>query len=263
MASIDSSSSQVSESKKSTGWRLWSPWSQKRPVERRPTRSRSRSAARPQNQQSLISIAKVCLLTRRRLRLDPDKKLFFLYEPGKQVSSAVTIKNVSRSFVAFKFQTNAPKSCFMRPPNGILAPNETIITSVVKFVEQPENSQDGKMKQPETSKERKTKDKFKIVSLKVKEGAEYTPELFEENKELIAVEKVLRVVFLDPQRPCKALDKLKRRLAEAEATNQARKKPQDDKAPKPPAAAEGVIDEWKERREKYLAKQQGECVDSG
>ena len=38
--------------------------------------------------------------------------------------------------------------------------------AVVKFVEHPEHP-----------KERKTKDKFKIVSLAVKPGIEYTPEL--------------------------------------------------------------------------------------
>ncbi|KAH9292488.1 hypothetical protein KI387_042323, partial [Taxus chinensis] len=245
MAAVESGSSEISERKTFTGLKLCGlPWWEKRPVDRRPSRTRSGGRPPAKNQQSLIAVAKSCLLTRRRLRLDPAKKLYFLYEPGKQVSSAVRIKNVSRSFVAFKFQTNAPKSCFMRPPNGILAPNESILTSVVKFVEQPENPLEGKMKQPENSKERKTKDKFKIVSLKVKEGVEYTPELFEENKELIAVEKVLRVVFLDPRRPCKALDKLNKRLAEAEANNQARKKPQEDKASKPTAPAEGVIDEW-------------------
>jgi hypothetical protein len=50
-------------------------------------------------------------------------------EPGKQVSSAIKIKNVSRSHVAFKFQTTAPKSCFMRPPSGVLPPNGSIIAT--------------------------------------------------------------------------------------------------------------------------------------
>ncbi|KAH9329231.1 hypothetical protein KI387_001339, partial [Taxus chinensis] len=184
-------------------------------------------------QQSFAAIAKASLLTRRRLRFDPDGKLYFIYEPGKQVSSAVRIKNVSRSYVAFKFQTNAPKSCFMRPPNGILAPKESILATVMKFVEQPEHPH-----------EKKTKDKFKIVSLKVKEGVEYTPELFDEHKELVTVERVLQVVFLDPQRPCQDLEKLQKRLAEAEALNQARKKPHDDNTQKPAAPAEGVLDEW-------------------
>jgi len=29
----------------------------------------------------------------------------------------------------FQFQTNAPKSCFMRPSNGILAPKESILAA--------------------------------------------------------------------------------------------------------------------------------------
>ncbi|GLJ18836.1 hypothetical protein SUGI_0336470 [Cryptomeria japonica] len=203
-------------------------------------------------QRSFATMARASLLTWRSLSLNPDKKLFFLYEPGKQVSSAVRIKNVSRSYVAFKFQTNAPKSCFMRPPNGVLAPKESILASVVKFVEQPDHPDEKKT----------TKDKFKIVSLKVKQGTEYSPELFEEHKDLVFVERVLRVVFLDPERPSQELEKLKKRLAEAEAIKQAQKTPQDDKAAISAAPAEGVIDEWKERRERYLARHQDEVVDS-
>lgn len=202
---------------------------------------------------SLATMAKATFITRRRLRLNPEGKLFFLYEPGKQVSSAVRIKNVSRSYVAFKFQTNAPKSCYMRPPGGILAPKESILASVAKFIEPPEHP----------AEKRSIKDKFKIVSMKVKQGTEYTPELFDEHKEIVALESVLQVVFLDPQRPCKELEKLKKRLDEAEAIKQAQKKPQNNKAPKTAAApAEGVIDEWKERREKYLARQQEDIADS-
>ncbi|CAK9207582.1 unnamed protein product [Sphagnum tenellum] len=201
---------------------------------------------------SMSSIARAFLLSRRRLRLDPDKNLHFLYEPGKQVSSAIKIKNVSRSHVAFKFQTTAPKSCFMRPPSGVLPPNGSIIATVVKFVEKPENSQ-----------EKKNKDKFKIVSLAVKAGVEYTPELFEEQKEVVAVERILRVVFIDPQRASPELERLQKRLAEAEAAEAAHKKPKEDKIPKGTLVVEGlVIDEWKQRRENYLARQQVEGAES-
>lgn len=204
---------------------------------------------------SLATIAKTTLMSRRRLRLNPEGKLFFLYEPGKQVSSAVRIKNVSRSYVAFKFQTNAPKSCYMRPPGGILAPKESILASVAKFIEPPEHP-------AEKTEKRNIKDKFKIVSMKVKQGTEYIPELFEEHKEFVALESVLQVVFLDPQRPCKELEKLKKRLAEADDIKQAQKKPQNNKAAKVAAPTEGVIDEWRDRREKYLARQQEDIADS-
>ncbi|KAK3120995.1 hypothetical protein QOZ80_8BG0644480 [Eleusine coracana subsp. coracana] len=193
------------------------------------------------------------LPTRRRLRLDPATKLYFPYEPGKQVRSAVRIKNISKSHVAFKFQTTAPKSCFMRPPGGILAPGESIIATVFKFVEHPENN--------EKPLEQKCKDKFKIVSLKVKGPMEYVPELFDEHKDQVAVEQILRVVFLDAERSSPQMDKLKRQLAEAEAALEARKKPPEDSGPR--IVGEGlVIDEWKERRERYLARQQIEGVDS-
>ncbi|OIV89452.1 hypothetical protein TanjilG_21667 [Lupinus angustifolius] len=198
---------------------------------------------------SVSSVARSLFPTRRRLKLDPSNKLFFPYEPGKQVRSAIRIKNTSKSHVAFKFQTTAPKSCFMRPPGAVLAPGESIIATVFKFVEQPENNE----------KPDKTGLKFKIMSLKVNGPVDYVPELFEEQKDQVTVEQILRVVFLDPERPSPALEKLKCQLAYADAALEARKKPAEDAGPK--IIGEGlVIDEWKERRERYLAKQQGEVV---
>lgn len=202
---------------------------------------------------SVSSVARSLFPTRRRLRLDPRNKLYFPYEPGKQVQSAIKIKNTSKSHVAFKFQTTAPKSCFMRPPGAILAPGETIIATVFKFVEPPENN--------EKPMEQKRKVKFKIMSLKVKGMMDYVPELFDEQKEQVAVEQILQVVFLDVERPSPALEKLKLRLAEAEAALESRKKPPEEIGTK--IVGEGlVIDEWKERRERYLARQQVEGVDS-
>ncbi|PIA34396.1 hypothetical protein AQUCO_03800185v1 [Aquilegia coerulea] len=206
-----------------------------------------------QTSNSVSSVARSLLPTRRRLRLDPSTKLYFPYEPGKQVRSAIRIKNTSKSHVAFKFQTTAPKSCFMRPPGGILAPGETIIATVFKFVELPENN--------ETQKDQKSNVKFKIMSLKVKGELDYVPELFDEQRDQVAVEQILRVVFLDADRPSSALEKLKRQLAEAESALEARKKPPEDTGPRIVGEAL-VIDEWKERRERYLARQQVEAVDS-
>ncbi|KAJ6836412.1 vesicle-associated protein 4-2-like [Iris pallida] len=202
---------------------------------------------------SVSAVAKSLIPRMRKLRLDPATKLYFPYEPGKQVKSAVRIKNTSKSHVAFKFQTTAPKSCFMRPPGAILSPGESIIATVFKFVEQPENN--------EKPQDQKSKVKFKIMSLKVKGPMEYVPELFDEQKDQVAVEQILRVVFLDIDRASPQLDKLKRQLAEAEAALETRKKPPEDTGPR--ILGEGlVIDEWKERRERYLARQQVEGVDS-
>lgn len=204
---------------------------------------------------SVSSVTRSILPKRRRLRLDPSTKLYFPYEPGKQVRSAIRIKNTSKSHVAFKFQTTAPKSCFMRPPGTILSPGESIIATVFKFVEHPENNEKPLLDQ-------KSKVKFKIMSLKVKGPMEYVPELFDEHKDLVSVEQILKVVFLDVERSASQLEKLKRQLAEAEAALEARKKPAEDSGPR--IVGEGlVIDEWKERRERYLAKQQVEgAVDS-
>ncbi|MBA0602322.1 vesicle-associated protein 4-2 [Gossypium raimondii] len=213
------------------------------------TPSSERSAVTSSN--AFFSMAKSLLPARRRLRLDPSNKLYFPYEPGKQVRSAIDIKNTSKSHVAFKFQTTAPKSCYMRPPEGILGPGESLIATVFKFVEPPENN--------EKPMEKKSRVKFKIMSLKVKGETDYVPELFEEQKDEVTVEQILLVVFLDPERSCPALEKLKRQLAEAEAALESRKKPQEETGPR--IVGEGlVIDEWKERRERYLAKQQVEGV---
>ncbi|XP_022937296.1 vesicle-associated protein 4-1-like [Cucurbita moschata] len=203
---------------------------------------------------TVSSVAKSLLPPRRRLHLDPNNSLFFPYEPGKQVKSAIRMKNTSRSHVAFKFQTTAPKSCYMRPPGGILAPEEIFIATVFRFVEHPENN--------EKPKDHKSKIKFKIMSLKVKGGTEYAPELFDEQKDRVIVERILRVIFVDPERPSAALERLKRQLAEAEAALEARKKPPAESGPQVVGGEGLVIDEWKERREKYLARQQVGAVDS-
>lgn len=161
------------------------------------------------------------------------------------------MKNTSKSHAAFKFQTTAPKSCYMRPPGGILAPGESIIAIVFKFIEVPENNA--------KRLDLRNKVKFKIMSLKVKAPMDYVPELFDEQRDQVTVERILRVVFLDVERSSAALEKLKLRLDEAEAAVETRKKPPVETGPQ--VVGEGlVIDEWKERREKYLARQQVEEV---
>jgi hypothetical protein len=127
-----------------------------------------------------------------------------------------------------------------------------IDTAVVKFLEPPERER-------ERSQEKKTKDKFKIVSLTVQPGVEFTPELFEDQKELVTVERILQVCFIDPQKASpEELNRLQKRLAEAEAAEAARKKPAPESIPKGTMVVDGlVIDEWKQRRESYLAQQQG------
>ncbi|KAG4152250.1 hypothetical protein ERO13_D04G111266v2 [Gossypium hirsutum] len=57
----------------------------------------------------------------------------------------------------------------MRPPGAILVPDESIIATVFKFVEPPENN--------EKQMDQKSRVKFKIMSLKVKGPMDYIPEL--------------------------------------------------------------------------------------
>ncbi|XP_031094234.1 vesicle-associated protein 4-2-like [Ipomoea triloba] len=209
----------------------------------------------PPGPRKVSTVVRSFLPTPRRLKLDPAKRLYFPYEPGKQVRSAIKIKNTSKSLVAFKFQTTSPKSCFMRPPGAVLAPGKSIIATVFKFVEPPENNE------KPNQRLQSSKVKFKIMSLKVKGDMEYKPELFEEQSDQIAKEQILQVVFLDAGRPTAALEKLKRQLAEADAAAEASKKPAKDADPQ--FIGEGlVVDEWKERRERYLAQQNAGSVES-
>ncbi|CAN6972309.1 unnamed protein product [Brassica rapa subsp. trilocularis] len=121
---------------------------------------------------SMSSVTRSLLPTKRRLKLDPSSKLYFPYEPGKQVRSAIKIKNTSKSHVS--------------------------------------------------------------------------------------EEQVMRVVFLDPENPNPVMEKLKSQLAEADAADEARKKAPEVISSGPKPIGEGlVIDEWKQRRERYLAQQQG------
>ena len=60
------------------------------------------STPRTNSSSSVSSVARSLIPARRRLKLDPSNKLYFPYEPGKQVRSAIKIKNSSKSHVAFK-----------------------------------------------------------------------------------------------------------------------------------------------------------------
>ncbi|CAH9112002.1 unnamed protein product [Cuscuta europaea] len=186
------------------------------------------------------------------LKLDPAKKLYFPYEPGKQVRSAVKIKNTTKSHVAFKFQTTEPKSCFMRPPGAVLAPGNSLIATVFKFIEPPVNNE---------KRNQKSRVKFKITSIKVKGEQQYKPNLFEDLSNQRAKEQILQVVFLDAERRSPALKKLQRQLAEAAAAAEACKKLMEDASQK--FIGEGLVaDEWKERRERYLAQERIGSVES-
>lgn len=196
-------------------------------------------------------ILKALHICKRRLRFEPNNKLYFPYEPGKQSTSAVRIKNVSRSAVAFKFQTTAPKSCFMRPPSGVLSPGEYIVASVIKFIELPKALEQGKG----APLKRRTRDKFKIVSLKMLEGREFTPELFDEQKNRVAVEQILRVVLLDPKQSSLQLEKLKLLLVEANAAQEERNRSKEQSTHATSNINDiSVLEEWKQRK---LARQQG------
>ncbi|CAN6445832.1 unnamed protein product [Victoria cruziana] len=204
---------------------------------------------------ALMTMLRSFLPIKRRLRLDPSSNLYFPYEPGKQVRSAVKIVNTSRANVAFKFQTTAPKSCFMRPPSGMLAPRESLIATVFKFVEPPEENAGGS-----DGKKTRTKDKFKIISVKVERGEQFSNDMFAEQRNAVAVEQVLKVVFLDPDTPSRALEKLNKQLTEAEIEAPKKSIPTDPENRSPTNYKGHAVDQWKERRKLYLAEHQGELI---
>nr|GMD38173.1 vesicle-associated protein 4-2 [Ipomoea batatas] len=138
-----------------------------------PRNQNSRSNSDGLSFPNVSAVARSFLPARRHLKLDPANTLYFPYEPGKQVRSAIKIKNTSKSHVAFKFQTTSPKSSFMRPSGGIISPGKSIIATAM--YEHPENS--------EKPTEQKRNLKYKILSLKVKGNVDYVPELEGKTKE--------------------------------------------------------------------------------
>ncbi|CAA2995900.1 Hypothetical predicted protein [Olea europaea subsp. europaea] len=194
-----------------------------------------------------IPSLRLCVLpTRRRLKLNPSSKLYF---PCNTSFFFVCyfMKIYLQLFLSYMVY------CFVPVNFSVLAPGKSIIATLFEFVKPPDNN--------EKPTDQKGKVKFKIMSLKMNGPMDY---IFDEQKDEVAVEQILRVVFLDVERPS-PVKKLKRQLAEAEAEAEAeleaRKKPLEDAGPT--FIGEGlVIDEWKERRERYLARQQVEGTDS-
>ncbi|PKU67292.1 Vesicle-associated protein 4-1 [Dendrobium catenatum] len=92
-------------------------------------------------------------------------------EPGKQVRSAIRIKNTRKSYVAFKAFGSISLIDDKRNCNAsALILHLLLKFAVFKFVEHPENNEKPLLDQ-------KNKVKFKIMSLKVKVHMEYVPEL--------------------------------------------------------------------------------------
>ncbi|KAJ4876445.1 Vesicle-associated protein 4-3 [Raphanus sativus] len=103
-------------------------------------------------------------------------------------------------------------------------PGKQVRSAIVSAADSPENN--------EKPMEEKSGVKFKIMSLKIKAPTDYMPELM--------------------------MEKLKSQLAEADAADEARKKAPEVTSSDPKPTGEGlVIDEWKQRWERYLAQQQG------
>ncbi|KAI4363809.1 hypothetical protein MLD38_019981 [Melastoma candidum] len=176
----------------------------------------------------MATMAKFLLPARRRLRLDPPSKLCFPYEPGNQVRSAIEIKNVRKSPVCFKFQTTAPKSCYMNLNMG----------SVFKFVEPLDCG--------EQAANQNNKVKFKIMSMKMDADQHYVSEMFDEKSDQVAVEQILKVGFVDPDHSSPAFEKLNRLLAEADAAMESQKRPSFGNGRKAFGGGGLISDEWKE-----------------
>ncbi|KAG7588786.1 HEAT type 2 [Arabidopsis suecica] len=114
---------------------------------------------------TMSSVARSLLPARRRLRLDPSSYLYFPYEPGKHVCSAIKLKNINKSHTAFKFISK------QRHLRVVIC----VLPEVFWLQER--------------------------VFLLLFSSVEYVPELFDEQKDQVAVEQVLRVIFIDADRP--------------------------------------------------------------
>ncbi|XP_056850512.1 vesicle-associated protein 4-3 isoform X2 [Raphanus sativus] len=135
-------------------------------------------------------------------------------------------------------------------------PGKQVRSAIVSAADSPENN--------EKPMEEKSGVKFKIMSLKIKAPTDYMPELVCESQREDKIIRmrlschIVRVVFLDPENPNPMMEKLKSQLAEADAADEARKKAPEVTSSDPKPTGEGlVIDEWKQRWERYLAQQQG------
>nr|XP_027118517.1 vesicle-associated protein 4-2-like [Coffea arabica] len=186
--------------------------------------------------------------------------LFYL-RSNSNISSNYNNSNVyysgSTSSHCSKCLSNAERceAAGLRPAVAWLrALPKSSLRNIFKFLEPPESNDklDGL----------KSRVKFKIMSLNIKGDMDYVPELFDEHRDQVAVEQILRVIFLEPDHLTPALEKLNRQLAEAEAKLEVRKRPPpEDKGLR--VLGEGLVfDEWKEMRERYLARQLVKGVDS-
>ncbi|XP_018456428.1 vesicle-associated protein 4-3 isoform X3 [Raphanus sativus] len=122
-------------------------------------------------------------------------------------------------------------------------PGKQVRSAIVSAADSPENN--------EKPMEEKSGVKFKIMSLKIKAPTDYMPELVCESQR---EDKIIRMRL-----SCHIMmEKLKSQLAEADAADEARKKAPEVTSSDPKPTGEGlVIDEWKQRWERYLAQQQG------
>ncbi|KAK3014604.1 hypothetical protein RJ639_009837 [Escallonia herrerae] len=225
---------------------------------------------------SVSSVARSLLPTRRRLRLDPANKLYFPYEPEnneKPMDQKSKLKFKIMSLKVKGAMEYVPELFECKRIGDETGEVEILSVGTAWWVRPALQTPDCRLPlllcyetySPHPINRFPLPRKFCYLLM------EYMFEMpllnmyyltqFDEQKDQVAVEQILRVVFLDVERPTPALEKLKRQLAEAEAALEARKKPPEDTGPK--IIGEGlVIDEWKERRERYLARQQVEGVDS-
>lgn len=65
------------------------------------------------------------------LLMEPNENLTFTYTPNTPLTTQIHLKNISSSNLAFKLRTNSPSSYFVRPNQGILAPNEVKTINVI------------------------------------------------------------------------------------------------------------------------------------
>ena len=65
------------------------------------------------------------------LVMEPNEVLCFQFIPNTNVTSTIYLKNNSKSNISYKIKTTAPKAFYVRPNQGVLAPDDQKEVNVI------------------------------------------------------------------------------------------------------------------------------------
>lgn len=125
------------------------------------------------------------------LNVQPGE-LKFPFELKKQISTSLTLENVTSEHVAFKVKTTSPKKYCVRPNTGVIPPQSSMEVVVTMQA------------QKEVPPDLQCKDKFLVQGVLMpgaSAAAEVVPDVFNKENGREVFEAKLRVVYLAPAQP--------------------------------------------------------------